>query len=148
MNKSLATLIAGVFAVVSTAVLAQTAAPTAPPATEKSVGEKAKEGVTKAQNTDKAKAVTERHKAAQDLSRNSPNPTEQKANVEKSKMQAKTKTKYDQKAQEGLSDMAGTNPAEAKANVEKSKMQSTKRDKVTKEEGKEILKQQQKDSKP
>ncbi len=44
--------------------------------------------------------------------------------------------------------MAGTNPAEAKANVEKSKMQSTKRDKVTKDEGKEIQKQQQKDSKP
>ena len=38
--------------------------------------------------------------------------------------------------------------AEAKANVDKSKMQSTKRDKVTKEEGKEITKQQQKDSKP
>jgi hypothetical protein len=44
--------------------------------------------------------------------------------------------------------MAGTNPTEAKANVDKSKMQSTKRDKVTKEEGKEITKQQQKDSKP
>ena len=63
-------------------------------------------------------------------------------------MQPKTKAKYDQKAQQGLADSGGTNPAEAKANVEKSKMDSTKRAKVTKDEGKEIQKQQQKESKP
>ena len=63
-------------------------------------------------------------------------------------MQAKTKTKYDEKAAQSLSDNSATDPAQAKANVDKSKMQSAKREKVTKEEGKEIQKQQQKDSKP
>ena len=63
-------------------------------------------------------------------------------------MEPKTKAKYDQKAQQGLAESGGTNPADAKANVEKSKMDSTKRAKVTKEEGKEIQKQQQKESKP
>ena len=144
MSKLLATLMAGVFAAVSTVAIAQSAAPAT---TDKSVADKAKDD-QKMQKSDKANAFADKEKAAQDLSRNSPNPADQKANVEKSKMQAKTKTKYDQKAQEGLTDMAGTNPAEAKANVDKSKMQSTKRDKVTKDEGKEIQKQQQKESKP
>jgi hypothetical protein len=146
MNKLLATLIAGTFAAVSTVALAQSPAP-APAPMEQSAADKAKADKAKAK-ADKAKAFSEKEKAAQDLSRNSPNPADQKANVDASKQQAKTKTKYDQKAQQGLADMAGTNPAEAKANVDKSKMQSTKRDKVTKEEGKEITKQQQKDSKP
>jgi hypothetical protein len=147
MNKLLATLIVGMFAAVSTAAIAQTATPSTPPTTDKSVAEKAKEGVQKAQSTEKAKAFSEKEKAAQDASRNSPNPADQKANVEKSKMQAKTKTKYDEKAAQALSDNS-TNEAEAKANVDKSKAQAAKRDKVTKQEGKEILKQQQKDSKP
>ena len=86
MNKLLATLIAGVFAAVSTVAIAQTAA------TDKSVADKAKED-QKMQKSDKAKAFADKEKAAQDLSRNSPNPADQKANVEKSKMQAKTKTK-------------------------------------------------------
>jgi hypothetical protein len=144
MNKLLATLMAGMFAAVSTVAIAQS---TAPAPTDKSAADKAKED-QKMRKSDKAKAFAEKEKAAQDLSRNSPNPADQKANVDQSKMQSKTKTKYDQKAQQGLADNAGTNPAEAKANVDKSKMQSTKRDKVTKEEGKEITKQQQKESKP
>ena len=151
MNKLLVTLIAGTFAAVSTAAIAQSpsppAAPTPPPAAP-SDAQKLKEDLKKAQSTEKAKKFSAEEQQLQDLSRNSPNPNQQKANVDASKMQPKTKTKYDQKAQQGLADNAGTNPAEAKANVDKSKMQSTKREKVTKEEGKEITKQQQKESKP
>ena len=108
MNKLLATLIAGAFAAVSTVAIAQSAMP-AP--IDKSAADKAKED-QKMQKSDKAKAFAEKEKAAQDASRNSPNPADQKANVDKSKMQ------------------------------------STKREKVTKDEGKEIQKQQQKESKP
>ena len=45
MNKLLATLIAGVFAAVSTAAVAQTATPAPAPAPAPSMGEKAKEKV-------------------------------------------------------------------------------------------------------
>src|SRR5689334_12463277 len=82
MNKLLATLVAGAFAAVSTVAAAQTAAPAPAPAPEKSAAEKAKENVKAAQSTDKAKAFADKEKAAQDASRNSPNPNEQKANVE------------------------------------------------------------------
>src|SRR5438552_18257943 len=100
MNKLLATLIAGTFAAVSTVAIAQS---TAPAAADKSVADKAKED-QKMQKADKAKAFADKEKAAQDLSRNSPNPADQKANVDKSKTQAKTKTKYDEKAAQSLSD--------------------------------------------
>src|SRR5437762_14036832 len=97
MNKLLATLIAGVFAAVSTAAVAQTATPAPAPAPAPSGAEKAKEKLEKAQSTPKSKAFAEKEKAAQDLSRNSPNPADQKANVDASKMQPRTKAKYDEK---------------------------------------------------
>ena len=154
MNKLLATLIAGVFAAVSTAAVAQTATPAPAPAPAPSMGEKAKEDLKKAQSTDKAKAFSEKEKAAQDLSRNSPNPADQKANVDASKMQPKTKAKYDEKAAQSLSDNSATDPAQAKANVAASKAQSAKREKMpdikslTKEQRAELLRQLQKESTP
>ncbi|TMH62748.1 MAG: hypothetical protein E6H48_20660, partial [Betaproteobacteria bacterium] len=75
MNKLLATLIAGTFAAVSTVAIAQS---TGPAAADKSVADKAKED-QKMQKADKAKAFADKEKAAQDLSRNSPNPADQKA---------------------------------------------------------------------
>jgi hypothetical protein len=153
MNKLLATLIAGVFAAVSTAVVAQTATPAPAPAPAPSVGEKAKEDIKKAQSTDKAKTFAEKQKALQDASRNSPNPADQKANVDASKMQSRTKAKYDEKAAQGLSDTS-TDEAQAKANVAASKAQSAKREKMpdikslTKEQRAELLRQLQKESTP
>ena len=150
MNKLLATLIAGVFAAVSTAAVAQTATPAPAP----SAGEKVKEDLKKAQSTDKAKAFAEREKAAQDLSRNSPNPADQKANVDASKMQPRTKAKYDEKTAQSLSDNSATDPAQAKANVAASKAESAKRVKMpdikslTKEQRAELLRQLQKESTP
>jgi len=153
MNKLLATLIAGVFAAVSTAAVAQTATPAPAPAPAPSVGEKAKEKVEKAQTTPKAKAFSKEEQQLQDLSRNSPNPADQKANVDASKMQPKTKAKYDEKAAQALSDNS-TNEAQAKANVAASKAQSAKREKMpdikslTKEQRAELLRQLQKESTP
>ena len=156
MNKLLVTLIAGTFAAVSTAAIAQSAtppaAPTAPPAAP-SEPQKLKEDLKKAQSTDKAKKFSAEEQQLQDLSRNSPNPNQQKANVEASKMQPKTKTKYDEKAAQGLSDNS-TNEAQAKANVAASKAQSAKREKMpdikslTKEQRAELLRQLQKESTP
>jgi len=148
MNKLLAMLIAGTFAAVSTAALAQSPAPAPMTAAEQ---DKAAKDKAKA---DKRKADIEREKAAQDLSRNSPNPAEQKANVDASKQQPRTKTKYDEKAQQNLSDMAGTNPSEQKANVAASKAQSAKREKMpdlsklTKEQKQELYRQLQKEATP
>src|SRR5437016_12941935 len=153
MNKLLATLIAGVFAAVSTAAVAQTATPAPAPAPAPSVGEKAKEKVEKAQTTPKAKAFSKEEQQLQDLSRNSPNPADQKPNVDASKMQPKTKAKYDEKAAQALSDNS-TNEAQAKANVAASKAQSAKREKMpdikslTKEQRAELLRQLQKESTP
>ena len=147
MNKLLATLVAGTFAVVASSAFAQG---TTPPATP-SAAEKAKENLQKAQSTDKAKAFAENEKAAQDLSRNSPNPNEQKANVEKSKMDPKMKGKYDEGAAQRLS-TTSTNPGEAKANVAASKEQSAKREKMpnlsklTKEQKQELYRQLQKEN--
>jgi hypothetical protein len=153
MNKLLAMLIAGVFAAVSTAAVAQTATPAPAPAPAPSVGEKAKEKLEKAQSTPKAKAFSKEEQQLQDLSRNSPNPADQKANVERSKMQPRDKAKYDEKAAQALSDTS-TNEAQAKANVEASKAQSAKRQKMpdikslTKEQRAELLRQLQKESTP
>jgi len=152
MNKLLATLIAGTFAVVSTAAIAQTATPAPAPAPAPSVGEKAKEKVKAAQSTDKAKAFSAQEKAAQDASRNSPPPGEQKANVDASKTQPRTKARYDEKAQQGLSDSGGTNPAEAKANVAASKASGPRQkvdiSKLSKQEKQDLLRQLQKESTP
>ena len=153
MNKLLASLIAGVFAAVSTAAVAQTATPAPTPAPAPSAGEKLKQDLKKAESTPKAKAFSKEEQQLQDLSRNSPNPAEQKANVDASKMQPRTKAKYDEKAAQALSDTS-TNEAQAKANVEASKAQSAKRVKVpdikslSKEQRAELLRQLQKESTP
>ena len=155
MNKLLATLIAGTFAVVSTTAIAQTAtpAPAPAPAPAPSVGEKAKEKVEKAQTTPKAKAFSKEEQNLQDLSRNSPNPADQKANVEASKTQPKTKARYDEKAAQSLSDNSATDPAQAKANVAASKAQGPREKmpnvkNLTKEQRAELLRQLQKESTP
>ena len=154
MNKLLATLIAGLFAAVSTAAVAQTATPAPAPAPAPSAGEKVKEDLKKAQSTPKAKAFSKEEQQLQDLSRNSPNPAEQKANVDASKMQPRTKAKYDEKAAQSLSDNSATDPAQAKANVAASKAESAKRVKMpdikslTKEQRAELLRQLQKESTP
>jgi hypothetical protein len=153
MNKLLATLVAGTFAVAASSAFAQgTTPPTTPPATPPSTMEKAKDNLQKAQSSDKAKAFAEKEKSAQDLSRNSPNPADQKANVEKSKMDPRTKAKYDEKAAQSLSSNSATDPAQAKANVDASKMQSAKREKMpnlknlTKEQKQELYRQLQKEN--
>jgi len=156
MNKLLASLIAGTFAVVSTAAMAQStpapAAPTPAPAAP-SDAQKLKDDLKKAQSTEKAKKFSAEEQQLQDLSRNSPNPNQQKANVDASKMQPRTKAKYDEKAAQALSDTS-TNEAQAKANVAASKAESAKRVKMpdikslTKEQRAELLRQLQKESTP
>lgn len=146
MNKLLASLVAGTFAVVASSAFAQTPAPMATPST----AEKAKEKMDSMQKTDKAKSFAEKEKTLQDLSRNSPNPAEQKMNVDKSKMEPKVKAKYDEKAQQALSDKAGTDPAMMKENVAKSKAQGPRQkidlSKMSKQEKQDLYRQLQKES--
>jgi len=66
----------------------------------------------------------------QDLSRNSTNPAQAKANVDASKMDPRTKAKYDEKQQQLNSNNSATNPAQQKANVAASKAQSPTRTKM------------------
>ena len=142
MNKLLAILIAAAFTVVSTAALAQNAM-------QKDEA-KIKADLKAAQSTDKAKAFAEKEKAAQDLSRNSPNPADQKANVDASKTQPRTKAKYDEKAAQSLSDNSATDPAQAKANVAASKASGPRQkvdlSKLSKQEKQDLLRQLQKES--
>jgi hypothetical protein len=66
-------------------------------------------------------------------------------------MEPKSKAKYDEKAQQALSDKAGTDPAQMKENVAKSKAQPRERmpnvRNMTKEQRAELLKQLQEVSK-
>ncbi|MEO5764430.1 MAG: hypothetical protein ABIR52_03900 [Casimicrobiaceae bacterium] len=145
MNKLLATLVAGTFAVVASSAFAQGTTP--------STMEKAKEDVNKMQNTDKAKKFKADEKQLQDLSRNSPNPADQKMNVDKSKMDPKTKAKFDEKAAQELSRNSATNQADAKANVAASKASGPREKmpdikKLSKEQRAELLRQLQMESKP
>ena len=151
MNKLLATLIAGTFAAVSTVAVAQTPAPTpAPSPAPTTEAGKLKQDLKKAQDTPKAKAFSQQQQQQEDLSRNSPNPADQKANVDRSKMEPRTKAKYDEKAQQNLSDMGGTNPAEQKANVAASKASGPRQkvdiSKLSKQEKQDLLRQLQKES--
>jgi hypothetical protein len=151
MNKLLATLIAGTFAVVSTAAMAQSPAPA--PAPAPSEGAKLKEDLKKAQSTDKAKKFSAEEQQLQDLSRNSPNPNQQKANVDASKMDPRTKAKYNEKAAQELSSNSATDPAQAKANVAASKASGPREKmpdikKLSKEQRAELLRQLQKESTP
>lgn len=145
MKKLLATLIAATFAVVSSSAFAQAAAP--------STMDKAKEGMDKMQNTDKAKKAAADQKAMQDLSRQSTNPAEAKMNVDKSKMEPKSKAKYDEKATQAVARESSSNPAEMKANVAASKASGprTKMPNIkdlTPDQRKELLRQLQQESKP
>jgi hypothetical protein len=149
MNKLLATLVAGTFAVASTAALAQGTTPTAEEKM-KMEADKAKSSLKAAQSTDKAKAFSEKEKALQDASRNSPNPLDQKTAVEKSKMDPKMKSKYDEKAAQDLSksDMSSSqqkaNVAASKAQGPREKMPNIKN--LTKEQRAELLRQLQQES--
>lgn len=142
MNKLLATLVAGTFAVVASSAFAQTPAPAAP---APSTMEKAKD----------PKPVRPKYdeKTAQELSSNSAtNPAQAKANVDRSKMDPKTRAKYDEQAAQALSSNSATNPAQAKANVAASKEQSAKREKMpdlsklTKEQKNQLYRQLQKEN--
>jgi hypothetical protein len=145
MKKLLAALIAGTFAVVSSAAVAQTAV--------QKEEAKIKADLKKAQSTDKAKKFAAEEKQFQDLSRQSTDPAQAKANVDRSKMDPKTKAKYDEKAAQALS-RESTDPAQAKADVAASKAQSAKRSRMpdikslTKEERAQLLRELQKESTP
>ena len=132
MNKLLATLVAGTFAVVASSAFAQ--------------GTPAPADTTKMDAKTKAKYD---EKAAQDLSRNSANPADAKANVDKSKMDAKSKAKYDEAQAQKLS-TTSTDPSQAKANVDASKMQQRQKmpdlSKLTKEQKQELYRQLQKEN--
>ncbi len=142
MNKLLATLIAGTFAVVSTAAMAQGAV-TAPGAAgmEKAEKKNPKGAGTAYDNPAAEQTQAEKSKAGA-------------AEVAKSKAQPKAaKGKYDEKAAQDIA-RDSPNPAEAKANVAASKAQSAKRVKMpnikdlTPEQRKELMKQLQELSTP
>jgi hypothetical protein len=141
MNKLLATLIAGTFAVVSTAAIAQGAL-TAPGAAGMAKEEKKDPKGSAAAYANPAAEKTQAEKSAAGA-----------AEVAKSKTQAKTKTKYDEKAAQALSSSDPT-IGQQKANVAASKAQSPTRVKMpdikslTKEQRAELLRQLQKESTP
>ena len=118
MNKLLATLIAGTFAVVSTAAIAQGAV-TAPGAAGMAKEEKKDPKGSGAAYANPAAEKTQAEKSAAGA-----------AEVAKSKTQPKTKAKYDEKAAQAISDNSATDPAQAKANVAASKAQSPTRVKM------------------
>jgi hypothetical protein len=147
MNKLLATLVAGTFAVVSTGAVAQTLQQDI-----KKDEAKMKADLKAAQSTDKAKKFAEQEKQLQDISKADQGTAQQKANVERSKMDPRTKAKYDEKAAQALS-TTGTNPDQAKANVAASKAQGPREKmpdikKLSKEQRAELLRQLQKESTP
>jgi hypothetical protein len=141
MNKLLATLLAAVFAASSTVALAQTATDTA------------KDKLKAAQSTDKAKKFDAQEKQYQDLSKSGTDPAQAKANVDKSKMDPRTKAKFDEQQAQSLS-RSSQDPAQAKANVAASKAESPKRSRMpdikslTKEERAQLLRELQKASTP
>ena len=147
MNKLLATLIAGTFAVGASSAFAQGAMPkqdagtgTPTPAMKKEEAKDPKGFGAAYQNPAAEKTQAEKSQAGA-------------AAVAKSKEQPRVKSKYDEKAAQALVD-TGTNPAQQKANVAASKAQSPKREKMpdikslTKEQRAELLRQLQKESTP
>ena len=145
MNKLLATLIAATFAVVSSHAMAQTPAATPAPdaLTKPGTAGMAKE----AKKDPKGSAAAYSNPAAEKTQ--AEKSAAGAAAVAKSKEQPRTKSKYDEKAAQALSDNS-TNEAQAKANVAASKAQSAKREKMpdisklTKEQQNELLRQLQK----
>jgi len=147
MNKLLATLVAGTFAVGASSAFAQgtmppaQTAPSPPSAAMKKEAAKDPKGSAAAYNNPAAEQTQAQKSEAG------------AAAVAKSKEQPRTKSKYDEKAAQALVD-TGTNPAQQKANVAASKAQSPKREKMpdikslTKEQRAELLRQLQKESTP
>jgi hypothetical protein len=134
MNKLLATLIAGAFAVVSTAAVAQGAV-TAPGAAGMEKAEKKSPKGSAAAYDNPAAEQTQAEKSAAGA-----------AEVAKSKAQPKAaKGKFDEKAAQAIT-RESTDPAQAKANVAASKAQSPTRVKMpyvkdlTPEQRKELMK--------
>jgi succinate dehydrogenase/fumarate reductase flavoprotein subunit len=121
MNKLLATLIAGTFAAASTAAYAQ--------GTVQKEADKIKADVKAAQSTDKAKKFEAQEKQFQDLSKSDQGTAQQKANVEASKQQPRTKAKYSEAQAQDLS-RSDQGTEDQKANVAASKAQSAKRQRM------------------
>jgi hypothetical protein len=134
-------LIAGTFAVVSTAAIAQGAA-TAPGAAGMAKEEKKDPKGSGAAYANPAAEQTQAQKSAAGA-----------AEATKSKAQPKTKTKFDEKAAQDAS-RESTNPADAKAAVAASKAQSPTRVKMpnvkdlTPEQRKQLMKELQELSTP
>lgn len=144
MNKLLATLIAGTFAVGASSAFAQGAMPSqdagsgkATPAMKKEEAKDPKGYGAAYQNPAAEKTQAEKSQAGA-------------AATAKSKEQPRTKSKFDEKSAQELSSNSATNPAQQKANVAASKAASPKREKMpdisklTKEQQNELLRQLQK----
>ena len=131
MNKLLATLVAGTFAVVASSAYAQTPAPEKPVRPKIDLKEQQK-------LSDTNSGVNTAEQA--------------KVNVEKSKMQPKDRPKYNQQAAEKLSDQNAGDAQNQKANVAASKASGPRQkidiSKMSKQEKQELLRQLQKESTP
>jgi hypothetical protein len=130
MNKLLATLVAGTFAVVASSAFAQTPAPA--PAKPK-YDEKAAQALS---DTNSGKTAAE----------------QAKVNTEKSKMQPKSRPGYSQQTAEKLSDQNAGDAQNQAANVAASKASGPRQkidiSKMSKQEKQELLRQLQKESTP
>lgn len=146
MNKLLATLIAGTFAVGASSAFAQGAMPSqdagsgkATPAMKKEEAKDPKGYGAAYQNPAAEKTQAEKSQAGA-------------AATAKSKEQPRTKSKYSEQSAQELSSNSATNPAQQKANVEASKAASAKREKMpdlsklTKEQKQELYRQLQKEN--
>ena len=148
MNKLLATLVAGTFAVVASSAIAQTPAP-APaqnPVTAPGNAGMAKEAAKDAKGSAAAYANPAAEKTQAEKAK------EGAAAVAKSKEQPRAKSKYDEKAAQAISDNTPAADLNQKANVAASKAQSPTRtkmpdlSKLTKEQKQELYRQLQKEN--
>lgn len=136
MNKLLATLVAGTFAVVASSAMAQG---TPSPAMQKEAAKDPKGSAAAYSNPAAEKTQAEKSK-------------EGAAAAAMSKEQPRTKAKYDEKSQQAISDNTPAADLNQKANVEASKKQSAKREKMpdlsklTKEQKQELYRQLQKEN--
>ncbi len=136
MNKLLATLVAGTFAVVASSAFAQGTT-----GMQKEEKKDPKGSAAAYDNPAAEKTQAEKSKAGA-------------AEVAKTKQDPKMRPGYNEKSAQELSNNSATNPAQARANVEASKAQSAHREKMpniknmTKEQRAELLRQLQKESTP
>ena len=135
MNKLLATLVAGTFAVVASSAIAQA------PAT----------GMAKEAAKDpKGSATAYQNPAAEERQAQKSQSAAKEAAATKN--DPKVRPKYDEKSQQQISDSSGTNPAQQKADVAASKKMSPTREKMpdlsklTKEQKQELYRQLQKEA--